>query len=371
MSLLKRLFGGGGKRVSRDETPRLASELQASIREAERLVAGGRLEEALKIAERGLRAFPTAGRLTNVVRFIQQEGALHKITRLKEALTERREERAYAELIQLYLDLSKVDSALETAQTYVQDYPESDRPRVLLAQVQLTRYFAEHFARDAWAAHEALQNALEVKPEGLRAQRLLATFYFAIGAMRHCTESIDAILEIEPDEALKEFREEVEARAKKDEDVEWILDDLEEAHALPNDPGLFPGSEFSLAEVAGAIDAALFADAAAGIGRKLRVQQLAAVDTSGKALAFAGEDQETYVPLACRLDEASRRAGRRMSFGTMKRFMVEGKFGRIVLVPAGGKSAVAARVPRSVPTDRVAEGLEMIVTASRAGGGEL
>ena len=70
-----------------------------------------------------------------------------------------------------------------------------------------------------------------------------------------------------------------------------------------------------------------------------------------------------YVPLACRLDVASRRAGRRMSFGTMKRFMVEGKFGRIVLVPAGGKSAVAARVPRSVATDRVAEGLEMIVTA--------
>ncbi len=82
MSLLKRIFGGGGKRVSRGEPPRLASELQACIREAERLVAGGRLEEALKIAEKGLRSFPTAGRLTNVVRFIQQVGALHKITRL-------------------------------------------------------------------------------------------------------------------------------------------------------------------------------------------------------------------------------------------------------------------------------------------------
>ena len=54
-----------------------------------------------------------------------------------------------------------------------------------------------------------------------------------------------------------------------------------------------------------------------------------------------------------------------MSFGTMKRFMVEGKFGRIVLVPAGN-CAVAARVPRSVGSDRVADGLEMIVTASRS-----
>lgn len=334
-------------------------------------MAGGRLEEALKVAENGLRTFPTAQRLRNVVRFIQQEGALHQITQLKEALTERRDERAYGELIRLYLRLSKVDSALETAQIYVKDYPESPEPHLLLAQVQLTRYFAEHFARDAWSAIEALEKAVELKPESLRAQRLFATLYFAVGAMQHCAESIDAMLAMEPDnEELEEFREEVAARVEEGEDVEWLLDDLEEAHTLRNDPGLFPGSEFSLAEEGGAIDPKLFADAAAGIGRKLRVQQLAAVDTGGKALAFAGEDQETYVPLACRLDEASRRAGRRMSFGTMKRFMVEGKFGRIVLVPAGGKCAVAARVPRSVSTDRVAEGLEMIVTASRSGGEE-
>ena len=181
MSLLKRLFRGGGKRVSRDEPPRLASELQACIREAERLVAGGRLEEALKIAENGLRTFPTAGRLRNVVRFIQQEGALHTITQLKEALTERREEGAYAELALLYLDLHKIDNALETAQTYVEDYPESYEPQELLAQVQLTRYFAEQFARDGWAAIEALEKALELNPDSLRAHRLFATFYFAIG----------------------------------------------------------------------------------------------------------------------------------------------------------------------------------------------
>jgi len=80
----------------------------------------------------------------------------------------------------------------------------------------------------------------------------------------------------------------------------------------------------------------------------------------------AGDNKESFVKLACRLDDASRRAGRHMNFGTMRRFMVEGKFGRMVLVPAGN-CAVAARAPRSVSTERIAEGLEMVVTASRAG----
>jgi predicted regulator of Ras-like GTPase activity (Roadblock/LC7/MglB family) len=79
----------------------------------------------------------------------------------------------------------------------------------------------------------------------------------------------------------------------------------------------------------------------------------------------AGENKESFVRLACRIDAAARRAGRHMNFGTMRRFMVEGKFGRIVLVPAGN-CAVAARAPRSVATERIAEGLEMVVTASRA-----
>ena len=69
--------------------------------------------------------------------------------------------------------------------------------------------------------------------------------------------------------------------------------------------------------------------------------------------------------LACRLDAVSRRAGRHMNFGTMRGFMVEGKFGRIVIVPAGN-CAVAARAPRSVSTERITEGLDMVVTASRA-----
>ncbi|MEE8107131.1 MAG: hypothetical protein V3T86_16475, partial [Planctomycetota bacterium] len=153
-------------------------------------------------------------------------------------------------------------------------------------------------------------------------------------------------------------------------DVECLLDDTEEKHHLANDPGLFPGAdEYALESHGGTIDPKLFADAAAGIGRRLKVQQLAAVAPNGAALAVAGESQEEFVKLAARLDEASSRAGRRMSFGTMKRFMVEGKFGRVVVLPAGN-CAAAARVPRSVATDRVAEGLELIVTASRSTSGE-
>ena len=113
------------------------------------------------------------------------------------------------------------------------------------------------------------------------------------------------------------------------------------------------------------LDPNLFASAAAGIGRRLRIQQLAAIGPGGRPLAVAGEERESFVRLAVRIDGAARRTGRDMNFGTMRRFVVEGPFGRIVLVPAG-HCAVAARAPRTVSGNRLAEGLETIVSASRA-----
>ena len=124
-----------------------------------------------------------------------------------------------------------------------------------------------------------------------------------------------------------------------------LLDDTEDSQELANDPGLFPGGRrFARESRGGALSPKLFAAAAAGIGKRLRIEQLAAVGHGGRPLAVAGEDKESFVRLACRIDAASRRAGRHMNFGTMRRFMVEGKFGRMVLVPAGN-CAVAARAP--------------------------
>jgi len=374
VSIFRKLFGGGtSRRRKGGSTPHLARELESAIAEAERLVASGRHEEAMQVAEGGLRRFPTASRLRSVIQYVRRAGAQKRLIQLKEVLKQGKDERAYRELISLHLDLANRDQALDLAQRYVQEFPDTADSHVQLGEVYLARYFSEFFARDAWAAIEHLDRAVQLNPDTMRAHMLLGMLYFAIGAPRSCANALGEVLRIDPSNPrVTEFRERVleSAEAGGEEDVEYLLDYAEDSQEIPNDPGLFPGGRrFSLEQKGGQLSPKLFAAAAAGIGKRLRIDQLAAVGTGGRPLAVAGENKESFVRLAVRLDTASRRAGRHMNFGSMHRFMVEGRFGRIVLVPAGN-CAVAARAPRSVSTERIAEGLETVVTASRAQPGQ-
>ena len=75
MNFLKKLFGWGGKARASEDAPLLARELEATVSEAERLVAAGRFEEATQIAENGLKRFPTAVRLRAVIQYVRRVGA--------------------------------------------------------------------------------------------------------------------------------------------------------------------------------------------------------------------------------------------------------------------------------------------------------
>jgi len=372
VNILKKLFGGGRKAPSAAEAaPQLARELEGVVTEAERLVAGGRHDEALHVAEQGLLRFPAAARLTGVINYVRRAGAKKRLAELKQTLEERKDERAYKELTALHLDLGNKDQALEVATAHVKEFPDAYDARILLGEVFLSRYFGELFARDAWSALEHFGRALEIDAEAIRAHQLQGMLYFSLGAPRHSAAEIAAVLAIDPDnERLSEFKERLLeiAGPEGEEDIEFLLDYAQDHQEIPNNPGAFPGGKrFARENVGGALCPKLFAAAAQGIGKRLKIEQLAAIGINGRPLAVAGENKENFVKLATRLDEASRRAGRHMNFGTMRRFMVAGKFGRIVLVPAGN-CAVAARAPRSVSTERIAEGLEMVVTASRAEG---
>ena len=372
MNFLKKILGGRSDRSASDSAPQLARELETQVAEAERLVAAGRHEEALHVAEQGLKRFPAAARLRNVVAYVRRKSANNRLSELRQILDEQKDERAYRELISLHLDLKNKDQAMEIATEFQQDFPQSPEAFVLMGEVFLSRYFGELFARDAWSAVENLEQALQLNPETMRAHQLLGMLYFAVGAPRMAANELGNVLQIDPSDAsLTEFREQLLDVAGSDgeEDVEYLLDYAQDNQEIPNDPANFPGGKrFSLENSGGQISPKLFASAAAGIGRRLRIEQLAAIGSDGSPLAVAGENKESFVKLASQLDAAARRAGRHMNFGTMQRFTVEGKFGRMVLVPAGN-CAVAARAPRSVSTERIAEGLEMVVTASRVEGG--
>ena len=275
MKFLKRLFGRGRKGHSEEEgSPLLAKELEASIAEAERLVAAGRYEEALQVADGGLKRFPTAGRLRAVVQYVRRAGANKRLSQLKQMLEERKDERAYRELIALQLELGAAADALEVANRYTQEFPNAPDAHVHLGEVHLARYFGELFARDAWAAIESLERALRLQAETIRAHALMGLLYYAVGAPRHCSASLGEVLRLDPTNTrIAEFRERVleAASAEGEEDIEYLLDYAEDRHEIPNDPTDFPGGQrFRVERKGGALSPKLFAAAAAGIGRTRR-----------------------------------------------------------------------------------------------------
>ena len=368
MRFLKRLFRRRRRRSTADESARIAHELERCIADAERLVASRRHDEALRVARNALRRFPTSSRLRSVVSFVRREQSNGRISELKQLLQSRREERDYRELASIYLDLNRNDAASEIMQRYCDDFPNSSDAHAQRGEVCLACYFGELFARDAWMAMEHLERAVELNPECLVAQVHFAHLYYAVGAHRHCANKLAEVIHLDPaNSRLADFRENVlQSAGDEEEDLYSLFESAENEHQLPCDPTNFPGRrKFTVENRGGTLDPNLFASAAAGIGRRLRIQQLAAIGPGGRPLAVAGEERESFVRLAVRIDGAARRTGRDMNFGTMRRFVVEGPFGRIVLVPAG-HCAVAARAPRTVSGNRLAEGLETIVSASRA-----
>ena len=209
MKFLKKLFGGRrASGTAADGTPQLARELESVVTQAERLVASGRHEEAMHVAERGLAQFPAAARLRGVIRYVRRAASKQRLTELKQALAQRKDERAYRELIALHLDLGDKDQALEVATAHANEFPDAADAHVLLGEVFLSRYFGELFARDAWAAIERLERALELDSASLRARVLLAMLYFAIGAPRMSATEIGNALEIDSgNPGLQEFKD--------------------------------------------------------------------------------------------------------------------------------------------------------------------
>jgi len=159
---LKRLFRRRRRRSTADESARIAHELERYIADAERLVASRRHDEALRVARDALRRFPTSSRLRSVVSFVRREQSNGRISELKQLLQSRREERDYRELASIYLDLNRNDAASEIMQRYCDDFPNSSDAHAQRGEVCLACYFGELFARDAWAAMEHLERAVEV-----------------------------------------------------------------------------------------------------------------------------------------------------------------------------------------------------------------
>lgn len=227
------LFSGGVDTAGRrrgdgdDSAPHRTRELATLVAEAERLVAAGRHEEALHVAQVGLKKFPTAGRLRAVIQYVRRAGANKRLLQLKQILDERKDERAYRDLIVLHLELRNKDAAQEIATRYLQEFPDQAEAHLHRAEVYLACYFGELFARDAKHAVESLERALELNPETIRAHVLLALLYFAIGAPRHSANQLGEVLRLDPgNSTTAEFRSQVleAAGPEGEEDIEHLLD---------------------------------------------------------------------------------------------------------------------------------------------------
>ena len=166
---------------------------------AERFIACGKVDDAMKVAENGLRHFPTSERLSSVCTFARKEKMQHEIRRLRDQIEAKPTPAAYTRLAEIYRSLSSHEAALLTCEECLERYPLNENPYLIIGEIHLERFLRDLTASDGLRAEEQLRRVTRLNGQNLRAMLLLARLYHAVGAVEELLKTLDLIRDLNAD----------------------------------------------------------------------------------------------------------------------------------------------------------------------------
>lgn len=327
-------------RAKSDPTPGAWTEL------AERLIAFGEVDDALRAAEEGLRAFPDSERLAQVRLFARKGRMSGQIRQLKDDIVRRPSPAAYAQLAQIYRELGSHDEALEIAAQCAERFPLNEAPHLLQAEVRLERFLRDQVARDAITAEAALQRVVRLNGHNARAHLLLADLYHVAGALSACRTHLRLALSANPQARdVQEFLARIGADADAagapadEEDFRDAARRIEETGEFSNPPGSVPGARIEGPSGERRDRAQIDVDAlrlrVVDLGAAEGVLNSAVLDRDGAVLADAsasgGMPRRQFAELVGSVASTSDEASRRMDTGALVRAEIEGPAGNVTV----------------------------------------
>lgn len=348
MDLVERLKRWQGLSKLRKQT-KLSPSPTAFADLAERLIALGESEEAVQVAEEGLRRFPHSERLAHVQLFVKKGRLTGEIRKLKDDIQRRPNPASFAQLAHIYRELGSLDEALAIATQCAERFPLNETAYLTQGEIRLERFRRDLVAKDAVVAESALRQVLRLNPGHVAAHVCLAELLHLVGMRAECLKHLRHAIAITPSArdlqlVLGRLAAAPEPPAATDS-FEELAGRVQAAGAFAGDLATFARTNDAPAAAApSAADESLDADA-------LRAALSALAEHEGlKNAAILGKDGSVvadhaapeslpharFAEIAAALRDAADDASRRMDTGSLVRVDLEGDAGSFVVARVRG-----------------------------------
>jgi tetratricopeptide (TPR) repeat protein len=357
--------------VDRSPTPASFADL------AERQIALGEIDEALRTAEEGLELYPESDRLVHVRAYAKKGRLSGQIRGLKDDVARRPTPLAYAQLAQLYRELGGHDEALAIAAECSARFPLNEAGYVVQGEIRAERFRRDLVARDAVIAEEALTKVVRLNPQNAAARLLLAELHWLVGDAAGCREHLGQALAISPTAAdaakfLADLEEPHAAAGASAAPFDSLAQVVEENRAFAGDPSRFPASTERASKSASSrsrFDAEGVKRAMEALGEREGVKNAVLLDKDGASVAeFAREGglaPAGFIELVTGVRDVADDASRRMDTGALVRVEIEGPGGNVAVALSRGFT-VAILYAAPLRVERALEFLQDLVARTPA-----
>lgn len=330
-------------RTRRDPSPSTYGEL------AERLIAFGSTDDALEIAEEGLRLFPDSERLAQVRLFAKKGRLTVQLRKLREDVVRRPAPAVFTQLAEIYRELGSHDEALEVAAECAERFPLNEGSYLIQGEIRLERFLRDAIAKDAVLADEALRRVTRLNAQSGRAHLLLAELYWLTGEMTSCRRHLRTVLAITPgakgvQELVRRLGADVpEAPPADGADPLTFADrarDIEERGVFVNRPGDFPSTRpaTGVDRSPARIDIESLRVEVVALGQTYGVRNAIVLENGGDILADhtdgSGLTRRQFSELVTAVTATADDASRRMDTGALVRAEIESPSGNVTVVRA-------------------------------------
>jgi len=309
---------------------------------AERFIACGKTDDARKVAERGLRRFPTSERLSSICTFAKKERMQHEIRRLRDQIEENPTPAAYTRLAEIYRSLASHDAALRTCEDCLERYPLNENPYLIIGEIHLERFLRDLTASDGLQAEAQLRRVARLNGQNLRAMLLLARLYHAVGAVDELRSTLDLIQGLAADlPELEQIEAGLDSVPDQDENLSAAerIRRIEITGEFPKMPQEFP--DMGITRMLGGPSSEVRLDVE-GLRSHLRevadtpgVKNSIILDRDGDTLADIGVEEgltrKQFADMVAEVLKTAEDAARRMDMGSFRWCTVEGPFGGIAI----------------------------------------
>lgn len=328
---------------------------------AERYIALGRTEDAHRVAEAGLKRFPTSERLAAVRTFAKKQRLTSEITSLKREMSEHPTPAVYSRLAEIYRELGNFEQALSICEQCVERFPLNENPYLIIGEIRLTRFLQDQIAFDGLTAEKQLRRVVKLNAQNMKAHLLLAWLYHCVGALEETKAHVRSAIGLTPENPeLEKFLRDLETRPQafenalepvesEDEEEDWdgVDDDpsiadliraVEARGTFRNRPEACPASRLLPASIGGPVarlDVENLKRNLRDVGHRPGVSNALILDRDGEILADCsqtdGLTRKQFSELVAEIQKTSEDASRRMDVGTFHWCTVEGAFGGIAI----------------------------------------